>query len=77
MPHQFSPTVERLIRARMESGKYATEDELMLEALQSLEEDDRELQAIQEALDSLDRGEMGTELDDAFLKIREKYNVET
>jgi hypothetical protein len=72
---RFSPAVELLIRARMATGIYASEDALLLAALESLDEHDVELQAIQAALESLDRGEPGTELAEAFRKIRTRYGI--
>jgi predicted transcriptional regulator len=71
MAHEFSPAVEQLIRDKMASGRFASEEELLVEALQSLEESDKELQAIEEGLASVDRGEQGVPLDDAFARVRQ------
>jgi Arc/MetJ-type ribon-helix-helix transcriptional regulator len=77
MPHEFSETIERLISERMASGKYASEDDLMLDALTSLSEDEEEVRAIQEALDAIDRGEEGVPLDVAFERVRERHRRES
>ena len=76
MAHEFSPTVEQLIRDKMASGRFASEEELLVEALQSLEESDKELQAIEEGLASVDRGDPGVPLDEAFDRLRQKHRVQ-
>jgi putative addiction module CopG family antidote len=75
MTYQVSPEVARLIENKMSSGKYGSTDELLLDALQLLEEEENELSAIQEGLDSLDRGEKGISLDEAFSKLRKQHKV--
>ena len=77
MAHEFSETIERLISERMASGKYASEDDLLLDALTSLTDDEEEVRAIQEALDAIDRGEEGVPLDVAFERVRERYRRES
>jgi Arc/MetJ-type ribon-helix-helix transcriptional regulator len=57
----------------MASGRYTSEDELLLSALQLLEDNEEDLLAIQEGIDSLERGEEGVSLDDAFQKLYDKY----
>ena len=75
MPHEFSPVVEELIQVNMASGKYASEDELILEALQSLAAAEEEVRAIREGLESVDRGEDGVSIEEAFAEIRTKYHL--
>ena len=76
MTQQFSATVEQLIREKMASGRYGSEDELLLEALQSLDESDEELRAIEEGLSSIGRGEVGVPLDEAFIRLRQKHQIQ-
>jgi putative addiction module CopG family antidote len=38
MPYQFPPDVEELIKLQMQSGGYGSEDDLLRDALQALEE---------------------------------------
>lgn len=73
MTRQFSSDVERLIQQRMATGKYSSEEELFAHALHALDEDDQELKAIEEGLASVDRGEIGVSLDDAFDRLRRKH----
>lgn len=76
MAQQFSPTVEQLIRDKMASGRYASEEELLVEALQSLDENDEDLKAIEVGLSSIDRGEEGVPLDEAFELFRQKRQIQ-
>jgi hypothetical protein len=75
MAHQFSPTVEQLIREKMASGRYSSEEELLLDALHSPEGNEEELRAIQEGIDSVEPGNEGVALDQAFEKIREMHRA--
>jgi Arc/MetJ-type ribon-helix-helix transcriptional regulator len=75
MNHQFSPAVEQLIQAKMASGQYASEDELLLCALRTLEESEADLRAIADALHSFDQGERGVSLDEAFQALRAKFQI--
>ncbi len=69
------PAIERIIRQHMSSGRYSSEEELLLEAFQSLDDSDKELQAIELGLEQLDRGEAGVTVDEAADKLRAKYDV--
>ena len=43
MTYQPSPEVERLLREKMASGRFQSEDELVVEALLALDAEDEEL----------------------------------
>ena len=73
MHYQFPPDVERLIRDRMASGKYATEDELLREALLALTEEEEDLDAIREAIAEMDSGDNGVPLDEVVHRIRSDH----
>ncbi|HEY1786399.1 MAG TPA: type II toxin-antitoxin system ParD family antitoxin, partial [Pirellulales bacterium] len=75
MTQQFSPIIRQLIQDKMASGRYGSEEELLVEALRSLEESDEELKAIEEGLSSVDRGEEGVTLDEAFDRLRQRHQV--
>jgi Arc/MetJ-type ribon-helix-helix transcriptional regulator len=75
MTQQFSPIIRQLIQDKMASGRYGSEEELLVEALRSLEESDEELKAIEEGLSSVDRGEEGVTLDEAFDRLRQKHQI--
>jgi Arc/MetJ-type ribon-helix-helix transcriptional regulator len=76
MTHQFSADVEKLIQDRMASGRYGSEEELLVSALQALDEDDEELKAIEEGLVSVDRGEAGSPLDEVFERLRQRHSIQ-
>jgi hypothetical protein len=75
MSQPLSVTVEQLIRNRMASGRYSSEEELLVAALQSLDEIDEEIQAVEEGLASVERGEQGVPLDEAFNRLRKKHSI--
>jgi hypothetical protein len=54
----------------MASGRYHSEEELLLEALHALDDREQDLRAIDEGLASVDRGEEGATLDEAFDRLR-------
>ena len=77
MIRQFSPTVEQLIRDQMASGKYASEDDLLLDALQALDADQKDLAAIQEGLDWFNAGNAGATVEEAFEKLGRKHDSQS
>jgi len=51
MNYPFPATIRQLVEERMESGRYTSEDEVLVSALQSLKEYDEAVADIQEGLD--------------------------
>jgi hypothetical protein len=76
MIRQLSPKVEQLIQSQMASGKYASEDELLLQALNALCCEEEDLAAIQSGLAWFDAGNAGTPVEEAFAKLARKYDHE-
>ena len=74
MSYPFPPDVAALIRQQMATGRFASEDQVLREALERLNNDDREeeedVQAVLEAIEELEQGDEGMELDEAFEEIR-------
>jgi Arc/MetJ-type ribon-helix-helix transcriptional regulator len=70
MPYAFPPDVKRLVETRMASGNYASEDELLRDALEALSAESEELEAIQAAVSEWQAGDTGLPLADAFDEIR-------
>ena len=77
MSHQFSPNIEQLIRQKMATGLYASEDERFSATLsRQLDHDEEELRAIQERTGkSLDEGDEGVSVEEAFKRLREKHRI--
>jgi Arc/MetJ-type ribon-helix-helix transcriptional regulator len=59
-----------LVAARLATGSYSTEDELLRDALRALDEEDEDLAAVNEAIAEWRAGDTGTPLDKAFDEIR-------
>ena len=76
MPYLFPPDVDQLVKTRMATGYYRSEDELLRHALEALTEQDDDLAAVQEALAELNEGDSGQPLDEAFREIRQRYKSE-
>jgi len=75
MPYAFPPEVKRLVDQRMAAGKYASEDDLLRDALEALSEESEELAAIQAGIDELDAGDPGAPLVEVFDAIRRQHVV--
>ena len=75
MVHRFPPEVDEIVRRQMATGHFESEDQLLLCALRSLESEQEEWLAIKEGLDTLDRGEEGISLNEAFEAVRAKYDI--
>lgn len=72
MPYEFPPDVDRLVRERMASGHYSSEDALLNEALLALAEQEWDLLEVREALADFDADGAGVPLDEAFDTIRRR-----
>jgi Arc/MetJ-type ribon-helix-helix transcriptional regulator len=70
MTYPFPPDVVALVQQQMATGRFASEDELLREALQALLDADDDYTAIQEALDELEQGDEGLPIDEAFEQIK-------
>ena len=75
MAYQFPPDVDKLVKERLASGKYASEDDVLREALQALSEEEEDLAAVQQAIAELEAGDQGVPLDEAFDSIRGKHQI--
>jgi hypothetical protein len=64
-----------LAQQQLASGQFATEDEVLLAALQTPKTESEDWLAICEALDSLEAGDQGMSLQDAFDEIRKRHSV--
>ena len=73
MSYQFPPDVEHLVTQRMKSGNYATEDDVLRDALRTLTEHTDDLAAVVEAVARFRAGEEGQPLTDAVADIRRQH----
>jgi Arc/MetJ-type ribon-helix-helix transcriptional regulator len=73
--YKFPPAVRDLVHKQLASGRFATEDEVLLAALQTLETESEDWLAVREALDSLEAGDQRMSLQDAFDKVRKRHSI--
>jgi len=66
MNHTLPPDVQRLIAAQLASGRYASEEEVLRDALLVLRDVDEEAGKVQAAIDEWKNGDQGIPLDEAF-----------
>jgi Arc/MetJ-type ribon-helix-helix transcriptional regulator len=71
MSYPFPIDIQHLVVERMASGRYASEDDLLREALASLSESEHDLEAIEAAIAEWRAGDEGLPLDDAFDALRD------
>jgi len=78
MTRNLSADVESLIRQLMATGKYHTEDDLLRAALERLNDDavdeDKDMEAILEGLEEVDRGVPGIPLEQARRLLLQKLS---
>ena len=70
MTYAFPPDVEQLVAKRMATGGYATEDDVLRDALRALAEEEEDLTAVREAIADYRAGDLGLPLDEAFDLVR-------
>lgn len=73
MPYSFPPDVRQQVNDRLATGRYATVDDVLREALGALSCEERETAALKEALGALDSGDEGLPLADAFAQVRTSH----
>jgi putative addiction module CopG family antidote len=75
MAHQFSPDVEAELRERMATGQYATEDDVLRDALRALKRQEQEIAAVGEAIADMEAGDRGRCFDEFTDEFRAKHNI--
>ena len=73
--YKFPPAVSDLLQKQLASGQFATEDEVLLAALQTLETESEDWLAVREALDSLEAGDRGMSLQEAIDEVRKRHSI--
>jgi putative addiction module CopG family antidote len=71
MSYAFPSDLQKLIDARLSAGHYASEDDVLRDALRALVEEDEDLQAVREAVSEWRNGDDGLPLKEAFAQIRQ------
>ncbi len=57
--YQFPPDVGKLVQEHMASGQYASQDELLRDAMRALRRHNEEIAAIQAGIDDMEAGRRG------------------
>lgn len=70
MSYPFSADLQQHIQSRLSSGGYATEEDLLRDALRALDEEEEDLAAVRQAVAELRAGDDGLPLKAAFDEIR-------
>ena len=69
----FPPDLQQQVNERMARGGYTSEDEVLRDAFAALTWEEQELDAVMQAVEALDNGDEGIELDAAFDQLRQKH----
>jgi putative addiction module CopG family antidote len=75
VPYEFPSDVQQMVADRMAAGAYASEDEVLRQALKALENEECHLHLLHDAIDEWKAGDEGVPLADAFDAIRVKYGI--
>ncbi|REK07509.1 MAG: hypothetical protein DWQ37_21510 [Planctomycetota bacterium] len=74
MTYSFPPDVARLVSEQLSTGQFASEDEVLREALQALKWRTAETAAIAEGVADMEAGRV-RELSEIDAKLRQKHNL--
>lgn len=77
MTYHFPADVETRVQTRMATGRYASEDEVLRDALDTLDTVEAEAREVQVAIDAVKNGDAPVPLDEAFDALRKKYDLRT
>ena len=75
MANQFPPDLEEQLKERMASGQYASEDDVLREALRALKRQDEDVAALKEAIADMEAGDRGRSFDEFVDDFRKKHNI--
>ena len=70
----LTPELERLVREKLASGKYESQEDVLRAALRALDEQEEIVAGIQEGYDDLQAGRYKT-LEEADAEFRSKHNI--
>ena len=73
MTNHFSADVEERVQARIATGRYASEDDVLRDALDTLDAVEADAREIQVAIDAVKEGDSPVPLNQAFDALRKKY----
>ncbi len=74
MPHALSPDLDQRVRDKLSAGQYASEEEVLREALKLLDEHDETLAAVSEGFEDVRSGRSRS-FEEADTEFRRKHNI--
>lgn len=77
MTYHLPADVEERVQARMATGRYASEDDVLRDALDTLDTLEADAREVQAAIDAVKEGDSPVPLDQAFDALRKKYGLAT
>ena len=75
MAYQVPADLEERVQAHMATGRYASEDEVLRDALDTLDTLEAESQGVQAAIDAVKMGDAPLPLHAAFEALRKKHHL--
>ena len=75
MGYHFPANVAALVRERMATGRYSSEEELLCAALESLAEQEEDLDAVRSAIAEMQAGDPGLSLEAAFEEVVSRHRL--
>ncbi len=73
MPYSFPPDLQEQVAAMLATGQYASEDEVLRDAVEALRWEQEERAAVLAAVADVDAGEAGIPLNEAFDRVRKQH----
>lgn len=75
MRYEFPSDVQQLVTERMAAGSYASEDDVLREALRALADGEEDLRLVRDAVAEWRAGDEGVPVKEAFAALRSKYSI--
>ena len=75
MAYQFPPDVQDQLRQHMATGQYATEEDVLRNALRALKLQDEDVTAIRDAIADMEAGDRGKPFDEFAEEFRRKHKI--
>ena len=75
MAYQFPADVQDQLRQRIATGLYATEDDVLRDALRALKLQEEDVAAVQLAIADMEAGDRGKPFDEFFEEFRRKRKI--
>lgn len=77
MTYHLPADVEERVQTRMATGRYASEDDVLRDALDTLDNLEADAREVQVAIGAVKEGDAPVPLDQAFDALRKRYDLAT